>query len=89
MSIKDLECVISKAQELIQKKEQEAVQQAELEKQRKEQERLEAERKKQEEIAALQKRLKELQGDTQSDAKPKTQEYCRPCIANLILCGTE
>lgn len=75
MSIENLECVISKAQELIQKKEQEAIHQAELEKQRQEQERLEAQRKKQEEIAALQRRLKELQGDTQSDSQPKAQGY--------------
>lgn len=74
MSIEELENVISSAQMLIQKKQQEAIRLAELEKQRQEQERLEAERKKQEEIAALQKRLKELQGDTQSDAQPKTQE---------------
>lgn len=73
MSIEELENVISSAQILIQKKQQEAIRLAELEKQRQEQERLEAERKKQEEIAALQKRLKELQGDTQSDDQPKVQ----------------
>ena len=67
MSIEELEHVISSAQMLIQKKQQEAIRLAELEKQRQEQERLEAERKKQEEIAALQRRLKELQGNTQSD----------------------
>lgn len=73
LSIEELERVIVKAQELIQKKRQEAQRQAELEKQRQEQERLEAERRKQEEIAALQRRLKELQGDTQSDDQPKVQ----------------
>ena len=74
MSIEELEHVISSAQMLIQKKQQEAIRLAELEKQRQEQERLEAERKKQEEIAALQRRLKELQGNTQSDNQPKVQE---------------
>lgn len=74
MSIEELENVISSAQILIQKKQQEAIRLAELEKQRREQERLEAERKKQEEITALQKRLKELQGDTQSDDQLKVQE---------------
>ncbi len=66
--------MISSAQMLIQKKQQEAIRLAELEKQRQEQERLEAERKKQEEIAALQRRLKKLQGNTQSDNQPKVQE---------------
>jgi len=72
LSIEELEHVISDAQMLIQKKQQEAIRLAELEKQRKEQERLEAERKKQEEIAALQKRLRELQGDAQEDGQPDT-----------------
>ena len=73
MSIEELECVISKAQKLIQKKRQEAIRLAEIEKQRQEKERLEAERKKQEEIAELQRRLKELQGDTQGDGQSKVQ----------------
>lgn len=72
LSIEELEHVISDVQMLIQKKQQEAIRLAEIEKQRKEQERLEAERKKQEEIAALQKRLRELQGDAQEDGQPDT-----------------
>lgn len=74
MSIEDLECVIGKVQELIQKKRQEAILLAELEKQRQEQERLEAERQKQEEIARLQQRLKELQGESHEDVQPEIPE---------------
>lgn len=74
LSIDELENLITRAQVLIQEKQQEAQRLAELEKQRLEQERLEAERKKQEEIAELKKRLKELEGDTESDAQPKTPE---------------
>ena len=74
MSIEELECVISKAQKLIQKKRQKAIRLAEIEKKRQEQERLEAERKKQEEIAELQRRLKELQGDTQNSNQSGPQD---------------
>lgn len=74
MSIEDIECVITEAQKLIQVKEQEAIRQAELEKQRKEQERLEAERQRQEEIARLQQRLKELQGESYEEVQPETSE---------------
>lgn len=75
LSIDELENLITRAQELIQEKQQEAQRQAELEKQRLEQERFEAERKKQEEIAELQRRLKELQGDIESDGQSKVQEH--------------
>lgn len=74
MSVEDLECVISKAQKLIERKRQEVIRQAELEKERLEQERIEAERQKQEEITRLQQRLKELQGDSKEDVQAETPE---------------
>lgn len=88
LSIEELECVITKAQELIQEKEREAElekqrleqerkeaeRKAEIERQRLEQERRKAEQEKQEEIARLQQRLKELQGDIKDDAWVDMQE---------------
>lgn len=77
LSIEELTQVISRSQQLISYKQEEAQRLAQLERERLERERLEKERKKQEEIAELQRRLRELQGEDASaaaDEPPKAEQ---------------